>query len=578
MEQTKTKIDLTSSKVRNILIVLSIFATVKMLFFAFGLDEEYQLVMSYRNAIGDRLFYSMWEPHQSSAFLCSILMKPYLALFGTRYIVLYLRACGALIHFLISVYFYKTIKNYTKSEYAWILALIYYNTIPKQIMMPEFGMMQVWFFTLLFLFLLRYYVGSEEPTFRRKRIHIILAAVMLVGNILSYPSCLILYPFMLYVFWRFSGEYKWKDMALFTLVCVLCGIAYLSYLLSYNTVEGLLNTISLIVNGDITHSIEASHKLTSLLVNSAYLLGLCLLCYGLAHLVSFLRAKKGKSTNKCHVMILMALLIQMIYWVILNSGYETMQLHITVIAGLGVYACFKMKNEDEGKDKDTTLRALLLTGILGSLISLVAVLYLTDLTLIESLPHAMLATFFGMLLFIMYEEKQLTLSGKCTLSIVLLCWALIAIFGKGYTLRSGTGYNNVLQSGGILKEGPAGLTISNYMGAYVYNCDYEAWQQYIQDGDNVLIMVDQVMNLGTIQYLFKDVGLSHYSIVNPTPYDERLLNYWEMFPEKEPNVIIVDCWYGQLMTDENGWLMKYIENDFGYTQVNEDKYIRIYRR
>lgn len=574
MEQTKTKIDLTSSKVRNILIVLSIFATVKMLFFAFGLDEEYQLVMSYRNAMGDKLFYSMWEPHQSSAFLCSILMKPYLALFGTQYIVLYLRACGALIHFLISVYFYKTIKNYTKSEYAWILALIYYNTIPKQIMMPEFGMMQVWFFTLLFLFLLRYYVGSEEPTFRRKNIYIILAALMLVGNILSYPSCLILYPFMLYVFWRFSGEKKWRDMGLFTLVCGLCGVAYLGYLLSYNTVDGLLNTISLIVNGDITHSIEASHKLISLLVNGAYLLVLCLLCYGLACLISFLRAKKGKNTNRFHAMIVMALIVQMIYWVILNSGYETMQLHITVIAGLGVYAYIKMKNDDT----DATLRSLLLTGILGSIISLAAVLYLTDLTLIESLPHAMLATFFGMLLFIMYEEKRLTLSGKYTLSIVLLCWALVAIFGKGYTLRSGTGYNNVLQSGGILKEGPAGLTISNYMGAYVYNCDYEAWQQYIQDGDNVLIMVDQVMNLGTIQYLFKDVELSHYSIVNPTPYDERLLNYWEMFPEKEPNVIIVDCWYGQLMTDENGWLMNYIENDFGYTQVNEDKYIRIYRR
>ena len=72
MEQTKTKIDLTSSKVKNIVIILSIFATVKMLFFAFGLDEEYQLVMSYRNAMGDKLFYSMWEPHQSSAFLCSI--------------------------------------------------------------------------------------------------------------------------------------------------------------------------------------------------------------------------------------------------------------------------------------------------------------------------------------------------------------------------------------------------------------------------------------------------------------------------------------------------------------------------
>ncbi|MBE5852642.1 MAG: hypothetical protein E7299_06765 [Lachnospiraceae bacterium] len=574
MSIKKTKIDLMSTGVRNILIVLSIFATVKMLFFAFGLDEEYQLVMSYRNAIGDKLFYRMWEPHQSSAFLCSILMKPYLALFGTKYIVLYLRACGALIHFLISVYFYKTLKNYIKSEYAWMLALIYYNTIPKQIMMPEFGMMQVWFFTLLFLVLLRYYAGNEDGTVKGKRIYIIFAAWMLVGNILSYPSCLILYPFMLYVFWKLSGERKWEDMGLFTLVCALCGIAYLGYLLSYNTVEGLLNTLSLIVNGDITHSIKASHKLISLLISSAYLLGLCLLCYGLAHLIGFLRAKKGKSTNRCHVMILVSLVVQMIYWVILNSGYETMQLHITVIAGLGIYAYFKMEKEE----KPLLLQEVLFMGILGSVISLAAVLYLTDLTLIESLPHAMLATFFGMILYIMHEEKKEASSGRNAIRIVLLCWALVAIFGKGYTLRSGIGYNNVLQSGGILKEGPAGLTISNYMGAYVYNCDYEAWQQYIQDGDNVLIMVDQVMNLGTIQYLFKDVQLSHYSIVNPTPYDERLLEYWEMFPEKEPNVIIVDCWYGQLMTDENGWLMKYIENDFGYTQVNEDKYIRIYRR
>ena len=33
-------------KLKIVLIVLSIFAAVKMLFFAFGLDEEYQLVMA----------------------------------------------------------------------------------------------------------------------------------------------------------------------------------------------------------------------------------------------------------------------------------------------------------------------------------------------------------------------------------------------------------------------------------------------------------------------------------------------------------------------------------------------------
>lgn len=248
-------------------------------------------------------------------------------------------------------------------------------------------------------------------------------------------------------------------------------------------------------------------------------------------------------------------------------------------------------------------------GIIGSGISLIAVVYLTDLTLIDSLPHAMLAAFFAMVLFLQQTEmvdceggavacegETVACEGKVAdwddkrpvcmnerpvrawIYLMLVVWCLTAIFGKGYTLRSGTSYNNVLESGGILKYGPAMGTISNYMGAYVYNCDYEDWQTYLQDGDRVMIVVDQVMNLGTTQYLFKDVTISHFSIVNPTAYDERLIDYWKMFPEKEPNVIIVDCWYGELMTDPDSYIMKYIENDFGYTQVNDGRYIRIYRK
>ena len=175
-------------------------------------------------------------------------------------------------------------------------------------------------------------------------------------------------------------------------------------------------------------------------------------------------------------------------------------------------------------------------GILLAGGALLAVLYLTDLGLMDSLPHAMTAAFFGMTIVILCceDENRAGEAGSrraehecgkrrnpaALLRAVLLLWAFTAIFGKGYTLRSGTGYHNVLQSGGILKYGPAAGTISDYMCAYIYNCDYEDWQGRIQEGDRVLIMVDQVMNLGTIQYLFQDVEISHYSIVNPTAYDE----------------------------------------------------------
>ena len=168
-------------------------------------------------------------------------------------------------------------------------------------------------------------------------------------------------------------------------------------------------------------------------------------------------------------------------------------------------------------------------------------------------------------------------NGSKWLNAALLVLLVTAICGKAYTLRGGD-YSNILQSGGIMKKGPAAGTISNYIRSYIYNADYEDWQVYIQDGDRVLIVVKLVQNLDTIQYLFKDVEVSHYSVVNPTAYDQRLPEYWALYPEKAPNVIIVDCWYGELKEAPDSWIMDYIENDFGYTQVNDGKYIRIYRK
>lgn len=558
--------------IRLLLIILSILASLKMLLFAFGLDEEYQVVMAYRNATGDKLFLDMWEPHQSSAFLCMMLMKPWLLLFGTTGVVLYLRVCGTLIHLGISVYFYRVMKDFVREEYAWLLALIYFNTIPKQIMLPEFGIMQVWFYTLLSLFLIRYYVDG------RKVRYLVLAALALVLNVLSYPSCLILFPFVLLVVARLSEKDRWRDMGIVFLVCTFCAAIYLGILFIYTNPKELVTTLSHILNGDVTHSLAPLGKMLAL-IQSAVLMGLLWLGCRLAAVLITKWRNFGKEAVFC-ITVAMSCVIDLIFWILLNRGYESMQLHLPVFALEGVIAYRSLGRETDIKGSETDKKAKLLQYcMLGALLSLVAVVYLTDLSLVPSVPHAMPAAFFGavLLIFTLERAKKEKLV-KWGAYFVLTVWGFTAVLGKGYTLRGGVEYNNVLQSGGILKYGPAAGTISSYMGAYVYNCDYEDWNTYLQDGDRVLIMVDQVMNLGTIQYLFKNVEISHFSVVNPTAYDERLLEYWELYPEKMPNVIIVDCWYGQLMTDPNGWMMQYIENDFGYSQVNDGRYIRIFRK
>lgn len=614
--RNKKEISVSFGKWKIALIVLSIFAAVKMLFFAFGLDEEYQLVMAYRNVRGDKLFLDMWEPHQSSAFLCTLFMRPYLALFGETGLVIWLRLCGTFIHLGISIYFCLVLRRMMSKDAAFLLGIIYFNTIPKQIMLPEFGIMQVWFLTLLSLFMLQYYDNNV-----RNRKYLIVAAFALVLEVLSYPSCLLLYLLILWIIWRRSGKEKFADIGIFTGVCVLGGIVYLGMILQNNTPEELLRILSYIVNGDITHSLSLVDKLIALGKEIVIPFIICV--------AVFLLAKEG--TEKFFKIgmiwaVALSCLVEVCYWAIFNMGYESMQVHLAVFAALGGWHDVREKKKakmqerteekeigeaigekieekigekieekigEETENRRRLQKGLLLDGMALAGGALAAVLYLTDLGLMDSLPHAMTAAFFGMALVVMYWEEQgfggiekrigesrsLKSGNSVTcIYVVLLLWALTAIFGKGYSLRSGTGYHNVLQSGGILKYGPAAGTISNYMCAYIYNCDYEDWQSMVQDGDRVLIMVDQVMNLGTIQYLFKDVEISHYSIVNPTAYDERLLAYWEMFPEKKPNVIIVDDWYGQLMTDPDGWLMRYAEGEFGYASVEQGRYIRIYRR
>lgn len=561
-------------RIRCFLIILSVLAALKMIFFAFGLDEEYQVVMAYRNATGDRLFLDMWEPHQSSAFLCTLLMKPYVHFFGTTGLVIYLRVCGTLIHLGVSLFLYRVVKGIIPEEQAWLLSLIYFGTIPKQIMLPEFGIMQVWFYTLFCLFLIRFYRGGG------KRAYLVLAALALVLNVLSYPSCLLLYPFAMLMLWRLSTGNRWGDMGVFTAVCVVCAGAYLLFLFRYTNPEELMKTLSLILNGDVTHSLSPDGRLSRLLKDFLLVGGLWLLCRLPAMAIVHWR-KLGKEAV-CGITMVLACIIQLIAWIPMNLGYESMQLYLAVPALEGMLACHG-SNGKAGKAAQETGQSrtvvLMKWCMAGALISLIAVVYLTDLSLMQSIPHAMPAAFFGgILLSLASGQSEVQKWKKGGVYLVLVIWCFTAVVGKGYTLRGSSDYNNVLRSGGILKYGPAVGTISNYFISYVYNCDYEDWQGKMQDGDRVMIVVDQINNLGTIQYLFRDVEISHFSVVDPTAYDERLLEYWKMFPEKTPNVIIVDCWYGQLMIDPDSWIMQYIENDFGYTEVTDGRYIRIFRK
>lgn len=164
--------------------ILKIFLTIsaialglKYIFVDFGIDAEFQVSMSYRLAKGDVMFKEMWEPYQTSAFLCAFLIKIYLTVFHTTTgIVLYLQTIGVLLDGIISYLLYRTVSRCLHYDStAFIMAWIFFVVSPKDVPIPEYANMQIWFSLLLCLTLFFYYKN-------RKRRWIFFSAVCLSGG------------------------------------------------------------------------------------------------------------------------------------------------------------------------------------------------------------------------------------------------------------------------------------------------------------------------------------------------------------------------------------------------------------
>ncbi len=107
---------------------------------------------------------------------------------------------------------------------------------------------------------------------------------------------------------------------------------------------------------------------------------------------------------------------------------------------------------------------------------------------------------------------------------------------------------------------------------------YGEWKDHVNGGDKVLIVTNTLQSNVLISYMYENVTISHYSMLNPFAYNEMLLEYWKEYPERYPDVIVCDCWYGDLLLDKDSWIYNYIENEFAYTNVTDGKYLRYYRR
>lgn len=577
-------------KILKVLLILgSIAAALKVIFVDYTLDEEYQIVMAYRRLMGDHLFRAMWEPHQTSAFVCVWLMGLFRAVTGgTAGVVLFLRVCTTLIQLAMSWWFYRVCRDHTHREYAFLLGLCYFNIVPKIIQIPEFSNLQVWFLTVITLSLMRYYGHDAER--KTRRLWLVAAGVGMALEVLSYPATLLLFPvFLIGIFiWSRGDRTEGKadvrhaltDCLIFAGICVCAAAIWLWNVLSYVSLDEFTRNVKYVLSFDLTHDVAlaSQSRLVTLAsgVKSLVLPWIVILPVSLGAWALYGRAlhKKGLGGHLplsilAVIMVLVSELVQIFYWIVLRKGYEEPLIHLLVLL---LAAALVWRGAGDGKK-------ILIPGLLGGVFAILSVVYMSDLAPWYAIPHGMTGALLAAVALIYALERETGAKSRHWVLILLVSLTAVSIFGKGFTLRQGkTDTNTILGIRGIVKEGPAVGILTNYMQAYMTNSAYEEFAEYVEEGANCLIVTNMAGSAGTTPYLFRDCNICHFSIVDPTSYDERLLTYWSLYPDKQPEVIVVDTWYGQLMEDENSWIMQYIENDFGYSRVEEGKFLRYYFR
>jgi len=573
-----------------ILIIGSAAAALKCIFVSLQMDEEYAISMSYRLLRGDRLLAQLWDPHQTSAFMIEFLMWVYVMLFHTTtYSVLFIRLAGVIMQGIIAWQLYRTFSLILDKEKSFYLAIVYFNLLPKGYVMPEFSNMMVWSLTMLLICLTRLYLLEESGGWNRKILwKSVEAGLWLCLLVLSYPSCVIVYPFIL-IYLLCYDKFRMRTAGMVTGVCALSGVAYLGVLLSYMTPLQMTANIQSLIASCGSHSrtiwqtlhVYAGDIASGILFALFYMAVTVLLeREGLKYLVLNLFGKAEKEEGKREkyvitfqfLFLIVSFILQFVHWILMRWQYES-SYPFTVyffLFGFAIYTIYRKKKLNGNKK----FSAMSFLWIGSNLVMFLAILMLTNLTIFTSVKYLMPGVTAGAAILILYAMEKNPETYRKYAGMTLVVWCLVAIFVKGWAYPDNDGLmKNITCVGNILREGPGKGILTEYMQGYMQKSNDAEFHTYIKPGDKLL-----VMDSNTLCYLYQDVNISAASTICTPTFDANLLDYWKRNPDKYPTVIAVECWYGELKYDENSWMMKWIDKDYGAKQVINGKYFRYYIR
>jgi len=553
------------------LFIGSILVVIKMIFSGYVADDSYHVIMSYRNAMGDRLLMEMWEPHQTSAFLCAFLIKIYVSLTkSTTYLIVFLRICGLIFHGIVAGVIYTSFKSLLGKLDTAIISFIFFACFPKLSSIPEFSNMVVWFLTLSLCFLWKAYDSNWK-----KVSYTIISATFLALTIITYPTCMVVCLSFLIFFISQKDNRTKKSIGIYALTLVTEGIIYLIIVLWGKPLSSVIDNIRNIISGDESHSglnVYGVPKGPYLLKEAGLYLGIALLVCALTYLIASVvkYISKVDKTRKLFIWHLgstaITIAIMLYYVFIKDTGFDCLKLFFILIP-IEALLCFCMDKSKEA----TREKVFLSTAIVSGLLVIVSVTILTNLSLSNNIPWLQVALIFGLIAF----DYKFNREGIKFYYIFLVVFAVISMIVTCFTQKTGATGNNIFRFNSIVSSGPAKGVIVDWLVAEDYRVSEESINEVMIEGDKVMIISDDIIVSPSELYMVKHVEISQYSTICTPSYGEKYIDYFNEFPEKIPNIIIIDN--NTKDYSENTFIFSYLMSKYDYECVKIDGGYTYYR-
>lgn len=547
-----------------ILIGLTALAFVKAIWISLDIDESYAIASAYRMVRGDRLIRDMWEPHQLSAFLPALCAAPYIRLRGnTEYLVIYLRTVGILIHTGMGIFLYRQVRKSTDRRFALCMLLLHLNYLPKWVQMPEFELMHYWCLLGIFLVLHAYFTGKEP-----RAALLFVGGCLLTGSLFCYPTMILLYPFYLLAICLLERQRSakrsriWKSCGLFTLGAFLPGSAFLGYLFSYMSFEEIRRYVSYIFL-DTSHNVYTMGEKWAMYAGQIweqakqcgfYYLLAALIAVGAYPVCRFLSRKKDPMGQKdpfdavdgwkivTTILLLAAALMQCrgLYGFLLEDENQFFfQIRYMAVLIPAVILCIRLRKKDN-------MRLWLYLCILPCLVSLAAVLLMTNMDTNTAYAKVYLGVLGSLLVFHQYVRENIR-----DIRWKRICKALC--IGLGGLILAGLLICRLVLirvSGCLPVTILAPLTrmeIGPEKGVYILQENAGRWNDNYRELESLVKEEDKVLYIGaeSLVYVELESVPATPSTQGTTVYNEMFLRYYEEHPERLPDVIVYDKSFGE---------------------------------